>query len=73
MGFSFYQPEKLVDRDLELVLVEKIFPEANEIADVPVYKFEMRTTLTAQKLGRVNFRVGNTEDIIMYAGHFGWL
>jgi tagatose 1,6-diphosphate aldolase len=72
MGFSFYQPGKLVDRDLELVLMQKIFPEANEIADVPVYKFEMRTTVTAQKLGRINFRVGNTKDIIMYAGHLGY-
>ena len=70
--FTFYYPGKLVDRDLELVLVKKIFPEANEIADVPVYKFEMRIAGTAQKLGRIDFRVGNTEDLIMYAGHFGY-
>ena len=70
--YTFYQPGKLVDRDLELILVKKIFPEANEIADVPVYKFEMRTTGTSQKLGRINFRVGKTKDLIMYAGHFGY-
>lgn len=71
-SFTFYQPGKLVDRDLELVLVKKIFPEANKVADVPVYKFEMRTINTAQKLGRINFRVGNTEDLTLYAGHFGY-
>ena len=72
MSFRFYQPGRLVDRDLELVLVEKIFPEANEIANVPVYKFEMRTTNTGLKLGRIDFRVGHTQDLTMYAGHFGY-
>lgn len=70
--FTFYQPGTLIDRDLELVLIQQILPETNEIVDIPVYKFEMRTTGTAQKLGRINFRVGNTEDLIMYAGHFGY-
>jgi len=32
----------------------------------------MRLAGTKQKIGRINFRVGNTEDVTMYAGHFGY-
>ena len=70
--FAFHNPGKLIANDLKLVLVKTILPEANEIAPVPVYKFEMRSTVTEQKMGRIDFRVGNTQDLIMYAGHFGY-
>ena len=70
--FTFYDPGKLIDGNLELVLVKKILPEIDETADVPAYKFEMRIAGTEQKIGRINFRVGNTKDLIMYAGHFGY-
>ena len=70
--FTFYNPGKLIENNLELVLVKSIFPEENEIAYVPVYKFEMRIAGTEQKIGTIDFRVGNTKDLIMYAGHFGY-
>ena len=71
-NFTFYVPGKLIDRDLELILIKTIPPETNPIDFVPVYKFEMRHTGTVKKLGDFNFRVANTEDIILYAGHFGY-
>ena len=70
--FAFYNLGNSIENDLELVLVKSIFPEDNEIAYVPVYKFEMRITGTEQKIGTIDFRVGNTKNLIMYAGHFGY-
>ena len=70
--FTFYNPGKLIKSELELVLVQKIFPEDNEIAYIPVYKFEMKIAQTKQKIGKIDFRVGNTKNLIMYAGHFGY-
>ena len=71
-SFTFYKLEKLIDNDLELILVKSIFPQDNEIAYIPAYKFEMSIANTEQKIGRIDFRVGNTENLIMYAGHFGY-
>ena len=71
-NFSFYNPGKLIDHDLELILIETIPPATNPIDFIPVYKFEMRLAGTAEKLGKFNFRLANTEDIILYAGHFGY-
>ena len=71
-SFRFYHPGKLIDRDLQLVLVKQALPEFDAIVEVPTYCFEMRITETKQKVGRINFRVGNTEDLVMYAGHFGY-
>ncbi|MDJ0590452.1 MAG: hypothetical protein QNJ72_10705 [Pleurocapsa sp. MO_226.B13] len=70
--FAFYDPGKLIESELELVLVQTIFPEVNKIAYVPVCKFEMRISGTKQKLGSIDFRVGKTRNLIMYAGHFGY-
>ncbi|MEM8675585.1 MAG: GNAT family N-acetyltransferase [Cyanobacteria bacterium P01_G01_bin.67] len=71
-SFTFYNPGKLVDNDLELILIKTISPETNPIDFVPVYKFKMILSGTGEKLGNFNFRVENTEDIILYAGHFGY-
>ena len=70
--FDFYDPGQLIDRDLELVLIKKVLPEFDETVDVPAYKFEMRVVNSKQKIGRINFRIGNTEDLIVYAGHLGF-
>ncbi|MEO1340098.1 MAG: GNAT family N-acetyltransferase [Cyanobacteria bacterium J06635_13] len=70
--FTFYNPGVLIDRNLELILTETIPPETNLVAPIPVYNFEMRQGDTVKKLGRISFRVANTEDIILYAGHFGY-
>ncbi|MEM7759240.1 MAG: hypothetical protein AAF298_14105, partial [Cyanobacteria bacterium P01_A01_bin.40] len=59
-SFTFYNPGKLVDDDLELILIKTISPETNPIDFVPVYKFEMRLSATVNKLGYIDFRVENT-------------
>ncbi len=72
MDFIFRNPGKLVDNNLELILTKKISPEVNKIDPVSVYKFEMRLAGTMGNIGYLNFRVDNTRDLIMYAGHFGY-
>lgn len=69
--FNFYNPGKLIDRDLELVLVKQAIPKFDATVEVPTYCFEMRTR-SKQKVGRINFRVGSTEDLVMYAGNIGY-
>ncbi len=69
--FTFYDPGKLVDNDLELVLIEK-YPGDPAIQYAPTYKFMM--TLTGQDVdaGAIHLRVGNTRHIVMYAGHIAY-
>jgi hypothetical protein len=43
--FEFQNPDRLVENDLELVLIEK-YPGDPNIGFVPEYKFEMRLTGT---------------------------
>ena len=69
--FEFCDPGRLIDRDLELVLVEK-YPGNPAIDYVPAYRFEMRLTDQAQVIGSIEFRVGNTHHLIMYGGHLGY-
>ena len=69
--FKFYDTGKLIDDDLELVLANRIpgDPVANL---VPVYHFEMQVVQTGQTIGSIDLRVGNTDDVVLYAGHIGY-
>lgn len=68
--FVFLDPGKLVDGDLELVLVEK--DPANEVKQYcPAYKFEMRNVQTGEKMGYIHLRIGDNENIF-YGGHIGY-
>lgn len=69
--FEFRNPGRLVDGDLELVLVEQ-YPGDPLTGRVPAYKFEMRRLGEPQEIGHVQLRVGNTKHIVMYAGHVGY-
>lgn len=69
--FKFEKPGLLIDRDLELVLVEKMAANA-EAKLVPAYVFEMRLTGTLDKVGQISLRIGNIKNIVMYAGHIGY-
>lgn len=71
-NFTFYNPGKPIENNLELVLIKTISAEENEVDPIPVYKFEMRIVGKEHKIGRIDFRVGNTTNLIMYAGHFGY-
>jgi predicted acetyltransferase len=69
--FGFKDPGRLVDGDLELLLVEQ-YPGDPLTGRVPAYRFEMRRVGEPQGIGHVQLRVGNTQHILMYAGHIGY-
>ena len=69
--FEFRDPRRLIDDDLELVVVEE-YPGDSTIGFVPAYKFEMRLTGTGTRIGNIELRVGNTERIVMYGGHIAY-
>jgi len=69
--FLFLDPGRLVDGDLELVLVERIAAVPRR-GLVPAYKFEMQHTVQGTPMGRLDLRVGDTEDLRLYAGHIGY-
>lgn len=69
--FELYDPGRLVDDDLKLVLYQA-YPGDKRRGYVPVYRFRM--TLVGQKheIGRIELRVSNINRIVMYAGHIGY-
>ena len=69
--FLFHDPGKLVDGDLELVLVDT-YPGEPGKGWVPAYSFEMRKVGSGTYLGRIDLRVGETEHLARYAGHLGY-
>jgi tagatose 1,6-diphosphate aldolase len=69
--FEFRDPGKLIDNDLELVLVEK-YPGDPAINYVPAYKFRMSLVGQEEEIGHIELRVGNTNDIAMYGGHIAY-
>lgn len=71
VAFEFHDPGKLVDQDLELVLVNK-YPGDAKKAYVPAYGFDMRLVGQDKAAGYIELRVGNTQHLTMYAGHIGY-
>ena len=69
-NFKFLNPGKLIDNDLELVLVKKT-PADEKRGYFPAYEFEMRNVKTGKKMGHINLRIGNNENI-KYGGHIGY-
>ncbi len=69
--FEFHEPGKLVDGDLELVLIEK-YPGDPAKNYVPAYKFRMTLAGQDQEIGRIEFRAADTEHIVVYGGHIGY-
>lgn len=39
---------------------------------VPAYRFQIRLTGIRRQVGRIELRVGNTQHVVMYAGHIGY-
>ena len=68
--FEFLDPGRLIDQELELVLVGKA-SENPEIGIVPTYEFEMIAGQNL-KLGFLDLRVGNTDTLVLYRGHMGY-
>ena len=69
--FEFRNPGRLVDDELDLILVEK-YPGDPGIGYVPAYRFEMRLTGTDTKVGNCELRIGNSHHLIMYGGHIAY-
>jgi tagatose 1,6-diphosphate aldolase len=69
--FEFLEPGRLIDDDLELVLVVK-YPGNAEKNLVPAYRFEMRHVPSGKRMGGIDLRVGDTYDLVHYGGHLGY-
>ena len=68
--FKFLDPGKLIDQDLELVLV-KTTPAMAEKQYVPSYHFNMVNVDTHEEMGEITLRIGDNEGIY-YGGHMGY-
>ncbi len=69
--FQFYDPGRLVDGELVLVL-DEMYPGDSHYDYVPAYRFKMTLAGHKQEIGRIELRVSNTEHIVRYAGHIGY-
>lgn len=70
-AFRFLHPGRLVDGDLELILVEKR-PADSSRGYVPSYEFAMRSVGPNTNMGHISLRIGNDENLEKYAGHIGY-
>ncbi len=68
--FSFLDPGKLADGELELVLVNKV-PADEAKGFVPAYEFNMVNTRSGEVMGGINLRIGLNERI-KYGGQVGY-
>ncbi len=66
----FLDPGKLIDDDLELVLVKKV-PANEKKGYFPMYEFDMVNTITGERMWEINLRIGYNENI-QYGGHIGY-
>lgn len=69
LGFEFLDPGELRDGELFLRLRET---QPALGAQPPTYKFEMRQDGAAKHAGRIELRMGNTDEILLFAGHIGY-
>lgn len=69
--FQFYDPGRLFAGDLELTLIEA-YSGNRGVDHVPAYRFQMVRPGTRVKMGEIELRVGNTQHIVLYAGHIGY-
>lgn len=67
----FHDPGTLVDGDLELRLVATR-PADPDRGLVPEYGFRMTLAGGDAEIGGINLRIGDTERLRLYAGHFGY-
>lgn len=69
--FEFHDPGKLLDDDLELILVERYSGDPS-LGYVPAYKFKLIYQDSDEEVGNIDLRIGNTHDLIMYGGHIAY-
>jgi tagatose 1,6-diphosphate aldolase len=67
--FSFLDPGELMDGDFRLTLHETS-PAIG--ARAPAYRFYIRRVEDLVRIGRIELRLANTPDILLYVGHIGY-
>jgi predicted acetyltransferase len=60
-----------VDGELELVLTERS-PGDPAKGLAPAYQFKMVLAGRDEEIGSIRLRVGNSEELVLYAGHIGY-
>jgi predicted acetyltransferase len=71
VDIEFIDPGALVDRDLELRLVERT-PADHSRGFEPTYQFAMVGTASGVVMGNISLRVGHSEHLTLYRGHIGF-
>lgn len=69
--FIFYNPGDLTCADV-LIRLRSTSPGDPEKEFVPSYNFDIFDRRDRTRVGRLGFRVGDTEHIRMYVGHIGY-
>ena len=68
---EYFEPGLLQDEELSLHLEQ--FVAADPKKDyLPAYYFQMIHQPTKAVMGKINFRAGNTANIVLYRGHIGY-
>jgi tagatose 1,6-diphosphate aldolase len=68
---EYIDPPPMRDEELSLRLAAKVPPDHKK-GWVPSYHFEMVHSGDGTVLGHINLRIGNTENLLMFAGHIGF-
>jgi predicted acetyltransferase len=69
--FKFNDYGVLSDGEIQLVVRNK-HPVDRLRGYLPAYEFDIRLPGRNEPIGFVNLRIGNTEHVVMYAGHIGY-
>jgi len=69
--FTFLDPGELRDRELTVVLGDKLRPDG-KCNEVPTYAFRLLVPGLKIPIGHVNLRVGNSPNLLLYQGHIGY-
>ena len=64
-------PPEMVDDELHVVLAERM-PGDPAKGWVPWYRFDMRVANHDGVVGHINLRVGDTQHVVLHAGHVGY-
>ena len=70
-NYEFIAPPVMIDRDLELKLVETL-PYRPEGGYVPEYRFAMLNVTSRAVMGSIDLRVGLTAKLRLLGGHIGY-
>jgi tagatose 1,6-diphosphate aldolase len=69
--FSFHEPGRLVDNELQLILTQKYAGDEPRGFALS-YRFSMALIGKNSDVGNIELRIGNTDYILLYAGHIGY-